>query len=321
MQPVIQDSFQQLTHDGLLRFEAEHRIELPADYRQWLIQHNGGTFGGRAVARSPEGRFQIQRIYGIETGIEYGEGRPMYMHPAEPPKDEGALAGPQQPSQKNPLLAPFARDIDGDELAFTFVSQREMGPIARLAWPRPDAEPVPQAWWSFSEFLESIGPDPDFRSRWDEGPEPFRLIVHGDAAEVERRLPDFPPNEMDARGDTLVAAAVSTGRPDVVALLLAHGANPSLSNHRGESPLHAAAAAGSLDGTRLLLDAGARIDATDADGNTPVVRATQSGHIRVALLLIERGANPRLRNLKGRAVADYCDDPLRARYILPRVAA
>jgi hypothetical protein len=321
MQPVLQDSFPQLTHDGLLRFEAEHRIELPADYRQWLIRHNGGTYGGRAMAISPDGTFHVQRMYGIDTGFEYGEGRPTFRHPAQQSGEDSVPAKVQQPSPNNPLLVPFAREVDGDELAFSFVSQREMGPIVRVVWPRPESDPVPQAWWSFSEFLAAIGPDPHFHSRWDDGPEHFRMVVHGDAEEIETRLPDFSPNEMDAQGDTLLTAAVSTGRPDVGALLLANGANPSISNHRGESPLHAAAAAGSLDGTRLLLDAGARIDATDSDGNTPVVRATQAGHIRVALLLIERGANTRLRNRKGRAVADYCDDPVRVRHILPRVAA
>lgn len=327
MQPVIQDSFQQLTHDGLLRFEAAHQIELPADYRQWLIQHNGGTFGGRAVAQTPEDRFVVQRMYGIETGFHFAEGRPVYLQPHEgdgvgrgdrPFSEESRpLPGPPRPSANNPLLVPFAGDAEGRELAFAFGSPRERPAIVTLAWPQPQAEPT--RWHSFTDFLASIQPDPDFRSRWDDGPEDFRLIVHGDLDDIARRLATISPSEMDAGGDTLLAAAVSTGRPDVAALLLEYGANPSLSNHRGEAPLHAAAAAGSLDGTRLLLDAGARIDATDAAGNTPVVTATRAGHIRVALLLIDRGANTRLRNRHGRDVRDHCDDPIRARYILPRV--
>jgi ankyrin repeat protein len=104
------------------------------------------------------------------------------------------------------------------------------------------------------------------------------------------------PNDADAEtGETPLHSAIvkpnllSTSR--VVALLLAHGANPNCKTKNGvitgafmrdcrtkaETPLHRAAAFGNEETIKLLLGAGAVIDAQDANGDTPLGWASWYG--------------------------------------------
>jgi ankyrin repeat protein len=77
----------------------------------------------------------------------------------------------------------------------------------------------------------------------------------------------------------------------VLAVLLAHGANPNVETKpgvetgafmrdcrtKGETPLHRAAAFGEVETIRMLKDAGAIIDAKDANGETPLSWASWYG--------------------------------------------
>lgn len=104
------------------------------------------------------------------------------------------------------------------------------------------------------------------------------------------------PNDADAEtGETPLHSAIvkpnllSTNR--VVAVLLAHGANPNCNTKKGvitgafmrdcrtkaETPLHRAAAFGNEETIKLLLDAGAVIDAKDANGDSPLGWASWYG--------------------------------------------
>lgn len=96
-------------------------------------------------------------------------------------------------------------------------------------------------------------------------------------------------NQADAEtGETPLHSALCTRdrmtHDRVLAVLLAHGANPNVATKvgaetggfmrdtrtRGETPLHRAAAFGDEGTIQLLLDAGARIDTPDAHGDTPL---------------------------------------------------
>jgi ankyrin repeat protein len=97
-------------------------------------------------------------------------------------------------------------------------------------------------------------------------------------------------------GETPLHAALCTAdrrnHDAVVALLLAHGANPNCATKpstatdhfmrdirtRGETPLHRAAAFGTEATIQMLLDAGARTDAKDMNGDSPLTWA--SWHLR-----------------------------------------
>lgn len=81
--------------------------------------------------------------------------------------------------------------------------------------------------------------------------------------------------------------------PEVVRVLIAHGADP---NHRGrngkdgETPLHWAASSDDADVARALLDGGADAEAPDGSIGTPLDNAVGYGCWRVAELLAARGA-------------------------------
>lgn len=90
--------------------------------------------------------------------------------------------------------------------------------------------------------------------------------------------------------------AASSGRIDVVRVLLAHGGRDVIDQFDwiNGTPLAYAARNGHLEIVRLLLDAGASVDArrdTHAQ-DSPLALAIMHGHLDIATLLVSRGADP-----------------------------
>ena len=88
----------------------------------------------------------------------------------------------------------------------------------------------------------------------------------------------FPPIVYVARGD-------KGERPDKVALLLEHGADPNSPGFDGRTALHYASAAGHIRVVELLVEHGATLDAKDKLGRTPLELARAGGKRAVAALL------------------------------------
>jgi len=78
--------------------------------------------------------------------------------------------------------------------------------------------------------------------------------------------------------------------PQVVALLIAAGADPDGPSPGDETPLHWAASSDDADVAAALIDGGADIDAPDGSIGTPLGNAVGYGCWHVARLLVERGA-------------------------------
>jgi len=90
-----------------------------------------------------------------------------------------------------------------------------------------------------------------------------------------------------------VYLAAEAGRADMLAALVAEGAEIDRRDRNGDRPLDWAARYGETDIVRLLLDAGADVNAVDAErGNVALVNALSGGHIDTARLLLARGASP-----------------------------
>jgi ankyrin repeat protein/peroxiredoxin len=92
-------------------------------------------------------------------------------------------------------------------------------------------------------------------------------------------------------GSTPLHYAVLTNHPDVVEVLLDHGANVKALYKTSQSPLHLAAARGYGRIATLLIAHGADVNARDDTGATPLSEAAWTGETEMARLLISKGAN------------------------------
>jgi ankyrin repeat protein len=86
----------------------------------------------------------------------------------------------------------------------------------------------------------------------------FDLARNGDAAQIEQLLgAGLPVNLTNSAGDTLLLLAAYHAHPDLVTVLLQHGADTSRVNDRGQTALGAAVFRRSEPVVRALLTAGA----------------------------------------------------------------
>lgn len=127
----------------------------------------------------------------------------------------------------------------------------------------------------------------------------MRAAAAGDVRTVERLLDGGAAADrvVPGQGTALILAATA-GADDVVAALLARGADPNLADPAGNrwtnlprTALNGAARAGCVESARLLLDHGARVDAAPEGDATPLMAAARYGHLDVARFLVERGAD------------------------------
>src|SRR5207302_1565259 len=120
-------------------------------------------------------------------------------------------------------------------------------------------------------------------------------------------------NARAARGQTALMWAVSQKHPDVVTVLVAHGADiharsdvwsevmavpphgyldyNRLIPHGGDTALMFAARVGDLASARLLVAAGANINDADGWDVSAMVLAAHSGFIEIVELLLDKGAD------------------------------
>lgn len=116
-------------------------------------------------------------------------------------------------------------------------------------------------------------------------------IVHGRADALTSLLDAGAPIEAESRGRTPLGAAAAASRADLVALLLARGADAERrAGPEGLTPLGNAARADAVAGLQALLDGGAALDTRDGAGATALHRAAEGGALRAIASLLARGA-------------------------------
>jgi ankyrin repeat protein len=96
-------------------------------------------------------------------------------------------------------------------------------------------------------------------------------------------------------GNTPLHRAATNGHTEAARILLEHDAQVDTRNNRGSTSLHVASAGGYSDVVRLLLDYDARVRVHDNNGKSPLHYANVSGHVEVARILLERDAELTLR--------------------------
>jgi len=95
----------------------------------------------------------------------------------------------------------------------------------------------------------------------------------------------------------LHAACVSS--PESVSILLDHKAKTTVADKEGNLPLHVATKNDQPKSIALLLDAGASVESPNGDGNTPLHLAVQSKAFLAIRALIEKNANIYAKNKQG----------------------
>jgi len=100
-------------------------------------------------------------------------------------------------------------------------------------------------------------------------------------------------------GATALFIAAQEGHPDLVNLLINHGADLDLSDEDGISPLYIASYQGHLAIVKILLDAGANPNHLGKDSTSPLYIASQEGYAEIVHLLHVVG--PLSMELIGRA--------------------
>ena len=136
-----------------------------------------------------------------------------------------------------------------------------------------------------------------------------QAAADGDEAAVQKWFSTGKrdPNERAEDGCTLLFAAVSRNRCDMIRALLAHGAGVDFPSKSGKTPLGIAADRGHSAAAALLLDNGADIDAQDdTDGDYPLTLAAMGERPGVIRLLLSRGADPNMERFCGRDAEAYC---------------
>lgn len=100
-----------------------------------------------------------------------------------------------------------------------------------------------------------------------------------------------PATDDVAPRGALLTAVVDVG-PEVVEILIDHGADVNARNHRGETPLHEAARRGRDTVVEVLLQRGADANARCSGGRTPLHEAACPGSsVGTMQLLLEHGAD------------------------------
>ncbi|MDH4158450.1 MAG: ankyrin repeat domain-containing protein, partial [candidate division Zixibacteria bacterium] len=125
-------------------------------------------------------------------------------------------------------------------------------------------------------------------------------VQSGDLAQVKALLAQSPEllNEKSRNNLTPLNLAAMEGRTEIVAYLLAAGADMSLGDNENSKPLHNAAARGQTEVIRLLLDRGADVNVRDDNQMTPLLFALIR-YPEAARLLIERGADIKAQGSRG----------------------
>ncbi len=179
--------------------------------------------------------------------------------------------------------------------------------LARGADPRPYGDFLVRfcAWRRRPDILERLldaGLDPSMSAPPRSGvadPEILRLLQdRGADWKPDRAEGGWPPIVFQSRGDR-------GGNAGRVRALIDQGADVNVRNHRGQTALHCAAKAGFTDIVALLLAHGAEVDAADAAGETPLATAIRStvrnreGVRESVRMLMDAGADPDREDRRG----------------------
>lgn len=268
----------------------------------------------------------------------------------EKPVAEASNESPTEDGTAPEPAAEPAPELEGLGLTGPEPNDRRDAPPYELTVP-----PTPRDCWKPSDVK---------RMRWKDGNQinafPSRLlecnerlreaIWDDDLAALKRAFRGKSATLVDCEagdgGMSLLQAAATNDKPQIVELLLEKGADVGACDMMGRTALHSAVGAGQLATAklllskgayadavtihatkpihkvwlgsddnkaagamlRLLLSHGAAVDSADRDAWTPLHYAAAAGDLDSVKLLIEKGAKPDAKNAKGQLPADVAEE-------------
>jgi uncharacterized protein len=151
----------------------------------------------------------------------------------------------------------------------------------------------------------------------------LEILMDGDADGLARYLAAGGDANAVHNGNPLLtwACSLALDHPQMVKLLVEHGADVNRRGHKGEIPLVTASYLGAASTVALLLGAGAKVnDADDDIGQTALMAAAKGGHLDVMERLVAHGGKVNAKDKRGSTAlhwsATEADHPDAARYLL-----
>ena len=309
IKPILQDSYDPISESDLRQLEDDVGARLPADYRAFLLEHNGGDFPFEVATTSDSSDPRYTTIgyfYGINTG------------------DSSDLLATNRLIDHLPsgFLA-IGGDSCGDQICVVGTG-RQAGSIWAWDheeehsdhWPPRDSHRVAD---NFTDLYKRLCYD-SYQTDvcWEETIPAFMAAERGDSETLLSILNQgFEIEACNGTGATLLNCAAAARQSQIVQLLLERGASVDSRDLTDSTPLLWAARTHSLDSAKLLVAAGADLEATDIDGNTPLLAGVLVDY-RVPLFLVSQGANVNARNNEGDSPLDLCsncDEYLRDHFV------
>ena len=131
------------------------------------------------------------------------------------------------------------------------------------------------------------------------------MALRQDSLEVAKLLIKHPKTRVEvrtAKDESPLMLAAIKGQLEICRQLIARDADV---NKTGWTPLHYAASSGRPDVIQLMLDHYAYIDAASPNGSTPLMMAAMYGSVDAVNLLLAAGADPSLKNQRGLSALDF----------------
>ena len=156
----------------------------------------------------------------------------------------------------------------------------------------------------FSQFFSKLGQNL-LRPRDTQVDEFFKAVHNNDIAAVEKMLDaGFPPDTYHTSGDAPLHWCARKGRPEIAALLLARGADPSLGvrDRPKDTPLREAINFGHEDVAVMLVCGGALAKAGVDAAEEALHRAAEKGYGDLVLTFLAQGVDPLQPDSGGRTL-------------------
>ncbi|XP_022617933.1 ankycorbin isoform X2 [Seriola dumerili] len=139
-------------------------------------------------------------------------------------------------------------------------------------------------------------------NEWNKNDERLLAAVeHGEVEKVASLLAKKGVSavKLDSEGKSALHVAAARGQTDCLSVILAHGADLSVTDAAGFSPLHLAAKNNHIECCKKLIQSKCPIDAVDSTGKTALHHAAASGNIQTVQLLCELKSPINLKDSDG----------------------